>query len=279
MLHCCCTKGPDQASTQIQYRVASDAILAENPPDGEESKGMGQQQALAKDVWPVAESPMMREREREDRAAAFMVPGPPSACSSAWHPGADRVDGRQLTSEDSGVDGQGLRSDRTTASSASVLSPEEKQWKKDQLQLLVKTFAKRALQGVTCVYIEATSGARYETKYKIDKKLQTLIIVAPPGAPFSDITCPIIDIEEIRIDKRGDDQRTLFPPVVMSSLQDEERQRLLMVVHAQGNFCLLDFSAESRENFLTSMHILRRYCVGQPTGDGGQAAPGSARAG
>jgi len=156
------------------------------------------------------------------------------------------------------------RTEQTSEASIPTLTPEEKQREKDRLQELVKSFAKRALQGIPCTFVDSSTGQCHDTVYKVGKKLETLIISPPSGTSIPEIACSIATIDEIYGYKEGGGE-VEFPPAVISALSSEQSQRALMVCHASGSFCFLESSTDSRESFLTCMRILRLYCVGQPS--------------
>lgn len=144
--------------------------------------------------------------------------------------------------------------------SVSSLSPEEKAREKARLQELVKSFAKRAVQGITCTLV-TDSGALRPAKYHIDKRLQKLMIkVEDQDPPDFSRTCPLAQITEIY---RPEDGEHFFPKTVQD-LNDDQKKRLLMISYtgersASERFLFLENDTFDRERFLTCMKILRFY--------------------
>ncbi|CAK0848223.1 unnamed protein product [Prorocentrum cordatum] len=147
--------------------------------------------------------------------------------------------------------------------SARSLTEEEKIREKLRLQSLVNGFARRAVKGCPCMYLKAIGGdpEKYEavaTQYRIDRSLENLVVVLAGDPNLADVTCPIAAIQDI-YSLREDDE-DCFPRAVVSSLQPQDRDLLLMVVFQRQDktlkFCILEESAEARDEFLETLHTL-----------------------
>jgi len=154
------------------------------------------------------------------------------------------------------------------AMSSRSLSPEEKEVEKARLQQLVNTFAKKAVRGCPCTYINTVSKERFATEYRIDKSLEFLIILSPNDKNKPEITCPISGIEDIY--SMAEDGQSCFPLDVLSLVPPEHRELLLMVVFRSGHdkhirFCMTETTRESRDVFLECLRILCIYAQSPPS--------------
>mmetsp|Transcript_9228 Transcript_9228/g.29298 ORF Transcript_9228/g.29298 Transcript_9228/m.29298 type:complete len:226 (-) Transcript_9228:42-719(-) len=148
------------------------------------------------------------------------------------------------------------------ATSARSLTEQEREEEKARIQDMVNRFAKNALVGCPCICVREGSGERVETKYRLDKTLEHMVILSVRGSERAEITCPIADIQDIY--SYVEDGEACFPPAVLSALRPEEAPLLLMVVfHAEHGrvlrFCLLEQCNDSRDMFLECLRILCIY--------------------
>mmetsp|Transcript_24862 Transcript_24862/g.54972 ORF Transcript_24862/g.54972 Transcript_24862/m.54972 type:complete len:219 (-) Transcript_24862:62-718(-) len=153
--------------------------------------------------------------------------------------------------------------------SARSLSAKEKEAEKLRLQNLVNSFAKKAVKGCSCTYVKEGTGERATRHYRIDRSLEFLLVVDPEAAATSspEVTCPIAAIQDIYACVEDGEQ--CFPPQVVSALEPEELDLLLMVVYRSGQdkmfrFCILEETPESRDTFLESLRILCIYAQSNP---------------
>jgi hypothetical protein len=156
--------------------------------------------------------------------------------------------------------------------SARSLTEEEKHREKLRLQSLVNGFARRAVKGCPCTYLKASGEdpERYQafpTQYRIDRGLENLVVLSAGDPSLADVTCPIAAIQDI-YSLREDDE-ACFPSEVVRSLGPEDRDLLLMVVLQRHDralkFCILEESAEARDEFLETLRILCIYTQSSPT--------------
>jgi len=153
-------------------------------------------------------------------------------------------------------------------STARSLTQEEKEAEKARLQTLVNSFAKRAVRGCPCQYVKEGVADRITTQYRIDKSLEHLLVVSASDPQTPEITCPIAAIQDIY--SLVEDGESCFPPEIISSLNPEEKEMLLMVVYRSGadkmfRFCLLEESRDSRDIFLECLRILCIYAQSAPS--------------
>eukprot|EP00920_Eleutheroschizon_duboscqi_P041836 GHVT01100480.1.p1 GENE.GHVT01100480.1~~GHVT01100480.1.p1 ORF type:complete len:150 (-),score=28.27 GHVT01100480.1:217-666(-) len=91
-------------------------------------------------------------------------------------------DNTQLTLDDANP-GQPSASSSDNGDSDGVLTltPEQKQREKERLQALVKTFAKAAVSGVHCWFLDILSEQRVPATYSMDKALRTFCVAFENG--------------------------------------------------------------------------------------------------
>jgi len=132
-----------------------------------------------------------------------------------------------------------------------------------QLQGMVNNCVKIALKGCPCRYLQQGSDKlkRIPSRYFVDDNLEQLSIVAcePEQGSGVQVKCSIAAIQDIFC--VSEDGEAPFPTAVMSRLQKEEKETLLMVVF-QGrqvgvsSFCVMLETCESRESFMEAMRVL-----------------------
>lgn len=135
-------------------------------------------------------------------------------------------------------------------------SPEEKAEEKARLQELVKSFAKRAVQGIRCTAVDVNTGECVAAKYSVDRKLQQLILSV---IGQSDEVCYLAQIAEIY---RIDDGDEFLPKPILSRLSQADQERMLYIVHGpqqEKQLCILENDIDDRERFVTCVKILRLY--------------------
>lgn len=151
------------------------------------------------------------------------------------------------------------------------VTQEEKEAEKTRIQEMVNIFARKAVRGCSCVFINESSGVHSTTNYRIDKGLEYLIVMSEDDKNKAELTCPIARIRDIF--SVAEDGETYFPLRVLSTLQLNEMELLLMVVYS-GNqdqlfrFCVLENSCESRDIFVECLRILCVYAQQVATSNG-----------
>lgn len=144
---------------------------------------------------------------------------------------------------------------------------EEKEQERARLQTLMKSFAKQAVQGITCTLV-ADSGALRPAKYFIDQRLEKLSMkvtdVDPPDLSF---TCPLAQIKEIS--RPGKDGGYIFPKDVDVALNNDQKERLLMISYtgerSSSQRCFfLGYNTSDSEQFIMCMKILQLSYTATP---------------
>lgn len=140
--------------------------------------------------------------------------------------------------------------------SDSSLSSMEKILHKTRLQEMLKSFAKRALRGITCTLF-TDSGELLPAKYQLDKRLQNLVMMVDDNFR---VNCPMAEIRSIHQPEDGEH----FFPKIVNLLNDEQKRRLLMISYngersAHKTLLFLENDTFDREQFLACIKILRLY--------------------
>lgn len=138
------------------------------------------------------------------------------------------------------------------------MTPEEKAEEKTRLQGLVKNFANKAVQGVRCSFVDADTGAVSPATYLVDKSLSQFTVKSDGGRKES---CRLSQIQDVHSIEFGNE---LLPADVLAKLDEESKQRLVMVRHrcegeGAGRLCVLESTAAEKVKFHTCMRILRLY--------------------
>lgn len=148
------------------------------------------------------------------------------------------------------------------------LNTGEKDAEKARLQLLINTFAKQAIKGVPCTYINEDSLEQVQTTYRIDKNLKSLMIMSSnPEIP--ELVCPINKIQDIY--SFVEDGASCFSPEIINMLRHEEKDKLIMIMYFGSRdkifrFCILETSTKNRDIFLECLRILCVYAQTSPPG-------------
>lgn len=143
----------------------------------------------------------------------------------------------------------------------------DRERERDRLQRLVNRFARKAVRGVPCTYLDETTGERFATKYRVDKGQQILLIVGDKSARHAEVTCPVGGIQDIY--SIVEDGEACFPQPVRAALRPEELEKLLMVVYndtkgGDSRFCLLEDSRASLDMFMECLKVLSIYAQQPP---------------
>jgi len=136
--------------------------------------------------------------------------------------------------------------------------PKDKAEEKAKLQELVKIFAKRATKGVSCSFLNSTSGLVSPARYFLEKDLRELRVKVD-GMP--DVTCLISEVADI-VKLEGSDG-SCVPPDLVPMLSDSMRSKLLVISLKDKQLLLLEASREDADTFFISMRVLRLYCQQQ----------------
>jgi len=157
------------------------------------------------------------------------------------------------------------------ASHQKGFSAEDASEEKARLQTLVGSFAKRAVQGCSCMLMQEsdvcghTACEPVPAKYKLDAKLEVLTISSASGANL--LSLPIASIQDIY--SHAGDGPQAFPPKALATVTSEQKELLLMVVCKDGAACktvLMESSSKSLETFLECMRVLVVYARARSQG-------------
>ena len=145
----------------------------------------------------------------------------------------------------------------------STRSHEARQAERSRLQTLLQDFAKKTVQGCPCVYFKEGTSERSLTRYRMDRLLETLMLMNGQDPGQLELSCPVTAIQDIYT--MVEDGPSPFPPEVVAALQPEEKDQLLMIVFNDADqkgahhLCMAQESAKSRDDFLECMRILSIY--------------------
>uniref|UniRef100_A0A6V0E5Q8 Uncharacterized protein n=1 Tax=Zooxanthella nutricula TaxID=1333877 RepID=A0A6V0E5Q8_9DINO len=123
----------------------------------------------------------------------------------------------------------------------------------------IDDFLPSAATGRACVCFNEATGQRSEAVYHVDGSNARVIVQAFSESGARDVLVPIGAIEDIYTISDGDD---CFAPKLIAALAPEERERLFLLVFAQGSddalqsLCLLEKSSEDRDKLLDLLRIL-----------------------
>lgn len=74
---------------------------------------------------------------------------------------------------------------------------EARQAEKSRLQSLLHQFAQKAVKGCPCVYFKEGTSERCQSRYRMDRLLETLMLVNGQDPGQLEISCPVIAIQDI----------------------------------------------------------------------------------
>lgn len=135
-----------------------------------------------------------------------------------------------------------------------------------KLQDLVKSFAKRAMKGVSCSLVDMDTGAARPATYFVDRFLQqfTLTMDEHGELPATEETQRVGEVSEIFVRKAG--VETLKPEAA-AALDDESKERVVVIAFGgacvdarRGWSCLLVGTVEDATSFAVCMRALHLYC-------------------
>eukprot|EP00435_Cladocopium_sp_Y103_P033810 s1924_g8.t1 len=133
---------------------------------------------------------------------------------------------------------------------------------KSRLQTLLRDFAQKAVKGCPCVYFKEGTSERSVARYRMDRLLETLMLVNGQDPNQLEVSCPVVAIQDIYT--MVEDGPSHFPPEVVAALKPEEKDHLLMIVFKDASqkfahLCIAQESKQSCEDFLECMRILSIY--------------------
>lgn len=129
---------------------------------------------------------------------------------------------------------------------------------KKELREMISKFLQNAISGIDCTEVECNSGERFAARYHVDRQLSKMTVLTAHG----DEQCwNIASIKEVY---SYDDCQEMVPNP-MPSMSDEEKPCAVVVQGTDKVFlsnvwlCLLLQSEKERDDFCTSLRILRNY--------------------
>merc|ERR1712232_836081 len=135
---------------------------------------------------------------------------------------------------------------------------------KNRLQELVKAFAKRALAGESCDYIDDLSGTHYIARYSLDARLEHFVV----NFSSTHMECLLADIDAVHVLADGEGH---FSSKVLKGIDEESRGRLCVVVcgspgvspnsGAHRRIHLLLRTELARDDFKVCLKVLRLYAL------------------
>jgi len=135
--------------------------------------------------------------------------------------------------------------------------PKDKNKEKARLQDLVKVFAKRATKGISCNFLNSTTGQVSPCRYFLENDLRELRVNVD-GMP--DMSCDISEVSDINTFRNDE---SCLPRNVVPMLSDSMKSKLIVIQHRDNYILLLEASSEDADTFFTSMRVLRLYCQQQ----------------
>lgn len=155
---------------------------------------------------------------------------------------------------------------------------EARQAEKSRLQSLLHQFAQKAVKGCPCVYFKEGTSERCQSRYRMDRLLETLMLVNGQDPGQLEISCPVIAIQDIYT--MAEDGPGHFPPEVVAALKPEEKDQLLMIVFRDAtqkfaHLCIAQESKQSCDEFLECMRILSIYAESKAKAPASQRSKGA----
>eukprot|EP00921_Rhytidocystis_pertsovi_P014938 GHVQ01023954.1.p1 GENE.GHVQ01023954.1~~GHVQ01023954.1.p1 ORF type:complete len:285 (+),score=46.52 GHVQ01023954.1:731-1585(+) len=159
-------------------------------------------------------------------------------------------------------------------SSLIALTAELKEKEKLRLQVLVKSFAKSAVAGVSCRTVDSATGRQLDSKYTLDKSLTTFTVVQDSGKLISWHMSQLQEVYSHDDLLQSANTEFLAHEEGILSLYVEQKDRLVVLEYMAENspgdylqrICLIEQSSdcsavEARDRFVTCMKILRLYSL------------------
>lgn len=154
------------------------------------------------------------------------------------------------------------------AQDPAVALPSPREWEKARIEALMSKFARQAVKGVACTLVEDGEGACVQTRYRITKGLEELVVPSPSEEVEALVRCPLAAIRDIYT--AAEDGQSAFQEDLLRKIDAGgfSRDLLIMVVYAGGadgqescRFYLVLENRESRDTFLECLRILCLYAV------------------
>jgi len=127
-----------------------------------------------------------------------------------------------------------------------------------QLQALVRAFVKRAIRGVACEFMHNVTGALRPATYSVDRAFEQFAVASENRS--RDEIARLAEIEDVCTtsdDAASDGKGSHVPTIAAMTLSPGKLAQLAVVVCASGNICLVFSSITERDEFQTSLQILR----------------------
>lgn len=144
----------------------------------------------------------------------------------------------------------------------------EKQSEKDRLAELTSNFARQAVKGMKCTFMQDGGDTCIQTQYRVTQGLDSLLVMSPSQADKVLIACPLALIQDVYTymeDGPAPFQGEWLRKVDAAGFN---RDMLLMIVYshatglqAESRFCLLLEGRERRDTFLECLRILCVYAL------------------
>ncbi|PFH35410.1 hypothetical protein BESB_062970 [Besnoitia besnoiti] len=146
------------------------------------------------------------------------------------------------------------------------LTPEQKQKEKERLQALVKAFAKAAVSGASCYFIDVSSQQKIPANYMLDKSLKTFTVAFPSGVEHSFSLSSLQDAYSYEDLLHSESTASLVQEPGISNLSEDDKRKLVMLEYLDASqrrlnrlFLMETGTDEMRDRFLTCMRILKLY--------------------
>ncbi|PHJ16031.1 hypothetical protein CSUI_010155 [Cystoisospora suis] len=172
------------------------------------------------------------------------------------------------TEEETQVNVEGERPQSDSSNEGFPLTPEQKQKEKERLQALVKAFAKSAVGGTSCYFIDVASQQKIAASYMLDKSLKTFTVLFPNGVEHSFSLSSLQDVYSYEDLLHAQSTASLTQEPGIANLGDEEKRRLVMLEYLDAShrrlnrlFLMEVGGDDMRDRFLTCMRILKLYSL------------------
>jgi len=137
---------------------------------------------------------------------------------------------------------------------------------KARLQAIISSFAKQAMEGVSCTALEEGTGACARARYRLTQDVQYLIINLLRDASPAELKCPLRSIQDIYA--FAEDGPDPFEDHVLDRVEAAglDRDLLLMVMYGEesgvnASFCLLMENNEHRNVFMECIRMATIYAL------------------
>ncbi|KEP63294.1 UNVERIFIED_CONTAM: hypothetical protein HHA_297130 [Hammondia hammondi] len=188
------------------------------------------------------------------------------------------------TEEETQVNLETDRPNSEASTDGQPLTPEQKQKEKERLQALVKAFAKAAVAGASCFFIDVSSQQKIPATYILDKSLKMFTVAFSSGVEHSFSLSSLQDVYSYEDLLHSDSTASLAQEPGIANLSDSDKRKLIMLEYLDAShrrlnrlFLMETGEDEMRDRFLTCMRILKLYSLtpAQSATNGGDQANGS----